>query len=406
MTMMTELGAAAAAPTGAPETGAPVANDRMAELIDAAGGDARARRRLLDRASRVLAADAEAERRSRAALAEAQQRARAAEADAESRVRAAEARLRVQERERTARRAEREAQRSEQAASRQERAELAADRRARWAGYRETASAAAPAALSMLVYSAAVASAVFGQVSVATGRYGWPIWRALVLAGFIELMALAMATTANRLRLAKERALAPRVLTWVFASFAAAVNVWGHWGDPLMAVGLGAASVGGITLWEIRSSARHRAELRAVGQIAEPLAPLGLRFWVLHPGIAATAYSLGVRTRVSPSAAPLVAQAEAVRAARAGRRGWRVAAALVSCGGLAVLAAGAVLDPTRVRSPWLAAALAVNLGVLLLAAAGRGRATGAPAQDDATQEPTHPAQDDATQEPTHPAQDD
>ena len=319
--------------------------DRLTGLVEAAEGDRRARRRLLDRASRVLAADAEAERRSRSAVAEAERRARSVEADAEARIRAAEARIRVQERERAASRAEREAGRAEQAAEREARAETVSLRRARWSHRREVAGAAAPATLSMLVYLAAVASAVFGQVSVATGRYGWSMFRALLLAGFIELMALAMATTANWLRLRGERASAPRVLTWIFASFAASVNIWGHINDPLMATGLGAASLGGITLWEIRSSARHRDALRRVGQLGEPLPPLGLRFWVLQPAVAVAAYRVGVRTRVSPAAAPLVAQAEAERALRREARRIR---------------------GSRRRSLWIAAAFASGLGTAVL----------------------------------------
>lgn len=309
--------------TDSETTPAAGAVDRLAGLVDAAEGDRRARRRLLDRASRVLAADAEAERRARSAVVQAEQRAKAVEAEAEARIKAAEARLRVQEKEREASRAEREAGRAEQAVIREVKAEVAAHRRARLASVRSLAGAAAPALLSMLVYSAAVASAVFGQVSVATGRYEWPMWRALLLAAFIELMALAMALTSNNLRLRGERALSPRILTWVFASFAAAVNIWGHFNDPLMAAGLGAASLGGITLWEIRSSARHRDTLRRVGQLAEPLPSLGFRFWIIQPVIAVTAYRIGVRTRVSLAAAPLIAQAEAERALRKASRDER-----------------------------------------------------------------------------------
>lgn len=297
--------------------------DRLAGLITAAGSDDRARRRLLGRASRVLEADAEAERRSRTAIVAAEQRTRAVEADADARIRAAEARVLVQERERAASRAEREAQRAEQASVRENKAEAAAIRRAKLASARDLLGAAAPATLSMLVYLAAVGSAVFGQVSVATGRYDWSLWRALMLAGFIELMALAMALTANRLRLRGERAASPSLLTWVFASFAAAVNVWGHWADPLMAAGLGAASLGGITLWEIRSSARHRDALRAAGMLAAPMPRMGWRMWVLYARSAAGAYRLAVRAAVSPAAAPLVQRAEAERAQRIANRAAR-----------------------------------------------------------------------------------
>ena len=364
--------------------GTPGAVDRLAELVDAAGGDRRARRLLLSRASRVLSADAEAERRAKMAIAEAEQRARAVESDAEARIRAAEARLRVQERERAANRAEREASRAEQVETREAKAEAAAVRRARWAQYRDTVSAAAPATLSMLVYLAAVASAVFGQVSVATGRYQWALWRALLLAGFIELMALAMATTANRLRLRGERALAPRVLTWVFAGFAAGVNVWGHWSDPLMAIGLGAASLGGITLWEIRSSARHRDALRAAGQLAHPLPSLGLRFWLLQLPVAVTAYRIGIRTRVSAAAEPLVEQAMVEQAARvaarrAHRRVWPLVLAAAVAGAM-LGAAGIVLSGARLPAVpdggaawWLGGAALAVIGVIVPAAARAAR---------------------------------
>lgn len=356
--------------------------DRLAGLVDAADGDKRARRRLLDRASRVLAADAQAERRARSAIAEADQRARSVEANADARIRAAEARLRVQEREREANKAERDAGRAEQAATREARAETSALRRARWTERRTLVSAAAPASLSMLVYLAAVASAVFGQVSVATGRYGWSMLRALLLAGFIELMALAMATTANWLRLRGERALAPRVLTWVFAGFAATVNIWGHSNDPLMAAGLGAASLGGITLWEIRSSARHRDALRRVGQVAEPLPSLGLRFWMLQPAVAVCAYRVGVRTRVSMAAAPLVAQAEAERAVRrAGRElrrsrtGLWSAAAFAAGLTAAVLATRTLPVVSTVRPNWWLGGAAGATIVFAVIALATGRRT-------------------------------
>jgi len=190
------------------------------------------------------------------------------------------------------------------------RAEKSKARRDLWTSRRSTASAAAPATLSMLVYGAAVASAVFGQVSVATTRYHWWTGRALILAGFIELMALAMATTANRLRLRGERAMAPRILTWVFAGFASAVNIWGHWGNPLMATGLGAASLGGITLWEIRSSAKHRDELRKLGMIGQPMTHFGWRGWLIYRGRTWRAWKLDVLGRMTPTAAALLTIAD------------------------------------------------------------------------------------------------
>lgn len=181
---------------------------------------------------------------------------------------------------------------------------------------REVLSERTPEVLSMAVYLAAVGSAIFGQVSVATGRYHWGLWRALLLAGFIELMALAMALTANRLRLRGERAFAPRALTWSFAGFAATVNIWGHWSDHLMATGLGAASLGGIALWEIRSSARHRDALRAAGQIAKPGTRFGWRTWIRYPRDAAAAWSADVLYRLTPEAGAIMTKVRADRTRR------------------------------------------------------------------------------------------
>ena len=198
--------------------------------------------------------------------------------------------------------------RSHQARVRDQRNQDRVQRRAELRG-------AAPEALSTFVYLAAVASAVFGQVSVATGRYGWSMFRALLLAGFIELMALAMATTANNLRLRGEQALAPRVLTWAFAGFAAGINVWGHWSDPLMATGLGAASLGGITLWEIRSSARHRETLRSMGMIPNRMTHFGWRAWLHFRGQIWAARRLDILARQTPQAMALLVMAEQQAAA-------------------------------------------------------------------------------------------
>lgn len=253
-------------------------------------------------------------------------RARTAEADLKVRGRLGEVR---------ADRAVRAAVREESAADRQAAADQrVADQRAKvavrtakrtaradlWSGRTVSVRTNADAILSMLVYASAVGSAVFGQVSVATGQYHWSTGRALLMAGFIEVVGLAMALTSNKLRLRGERGLAPRILTWAFASFAATVNIWGHIHNPLMATVLGAASIGGITMWEIRSSAKHRAELRRLGQIGQPLTRFGLRAWVRYFPLVRGAWSQAVLEGLAPPAQALVVRSAEVRLARQVRR--------------------------------------------------------------------------------------
>src|SRR5699024_1129921 len=114
-----------------------------------------------------------------------------------------------------------------------------------------------PAVYSSGIYGMALYVAVTGQISMATER-GWPVVFGIGMAVFLEGLALSMALTSHQHRLIGERALAPRVLTWVAAGFASAVNFVGHADDLVMATVLGASSLAAITVWEVRSGAKHR----------------------------------------------------------------------------------------------------------------------------------------------------
>ncbi|MCM3884156.1 DUF2637 domain-containing protein [Frankia sp. R82] len=186
----------------------------------------------------------------------------------------------------------------QQAAADEREAKLAAAAKAekadKWAGRKAAVNGtlAAPVrycrrsaagAWSSIVYALAVGTAVYGQITIAVDLLHWPTPAGVAVAGFVEGLALSMALTAHELRMRGERALAPRVLTWVAAGFAAAVNGYAHRDDAVAAVLLAAASLAGITVWEIRTGARNRGELRALGIIAVPRPRLGLAYCVRFP---------------------------------------------------------------------------------------------------------------------------
>jgi hypothetical protein len=184
----------------------------------------------------------------------------------------------------------------------------------------------APAVYSTAVYALAVAGAVYGQLDAAR-IHGLPWEIGLISAIAIEGTGLAMALTAHQLRLAKERAIIPRVLTWLSTAIAVGINFVGHAGliggvkgDPITAFGLGFLSLIGITVWEVRSAAKHRQVLRTAGVIPEPPERFGWRRWMAAPVETWHAWRLDARTRVSPGAAALIARTAADRTARAANR--------------------------------------------------------------------------------------
>ncbi|MFF5230225.1 DUF2637 domain-containing protein [Dactylosporangium sp. NPDC000521] len=166
------------------------------------------------------------------------------------------------------------------------------------------------------IYALAVGGAVYGQVTAATSR-GWPLPVGIVIAAAIEGLALVMALTAQRLRLHGEAARTPRALTWACAGLAAGINYAGHahttrTGAALLAV----LSAAGIVVWEIRSGAKHRAELRARQLLPDPPATFGWRRWLRYPRSTAAAWSLDIRDRVSPRSRHLLDLAETERTER------------------------------------------------------------------------------------------
>lgn len=282
------------------------------------------------RAARILVT-AEAQRLA------AQQEIAAADAAAERELRAAERRQTLDAQRRAMTRTERgentAQRRTERAARRTERRARAVARRAWVAARVDYVRHNAPAVYSTGIYLMAVGGAVYGQVTAATGR-GWPLIVGVAIASAIEGLALSMALTAHQLRLAGERALAPRALTWVCAGAAGGINYVGHRGtDQAGAVLLAALSVAGITVWEIRSSAKHRAALRALGLLPDPPARFGWRRWLRFPLATFGAWSRDVRERVGDQAAALFAAALADRQRDELRRAAAAAARAAAKGG-------------------------------------------------------------------------
>ena len=226
----------------------------------------------------------------------------------------------------------------QRAARRQEAAEATAARRQRWA---DTAAARRAqravfvaravgllrlvrergvAVYAAVMYLLAVGGEVYGQISAATGR-GWPLLVGVVIAAAVEGLALVMALTGQQLRLQGEAARLPRALTWLCAGFASAVNYAGHADlDRTGVVLLAALSAAGIVVWEVRSGAAHRAELRRRGLLPDPPASFGWRRWWRYFPSTAAAWSLDIRSRVSPRAAALLVQVTAEDQARRIRR--------------------------------------------------------------------------------------
>ncbi|MBX7268959.1 DUF2637 domain-containing protein [Micromonospora sp. Llam7] len=241
------------------------------------------------------------------------------DAAAERRLRMQEGRLRLDDqrdqqnaarakRRRQERKAEREAKRQRRQARRQE--------TATWYARRiEYVRTNAASVYSGLIYGLAVAGAVYGQVDAARAN-GLPTPIGVVAAIAIEGTGLAMALTAQQQRLAGERALAARALIWICTAAAVAINAIGHHADPVKAVGLSFLSALGIIVYEVRSGAKHRPELRERGMLPPPPERFGWRRWLVAPRSTLTAWRLDVLDRLSPGAAALVARAEAARVER------------------------------------------------------------------------------------------
>jgi hypothetical protein len=255
-------------------------------------------------------------------------RQRIADQDAatERRLREAEGRLRLAgqaDEVKGERKARRAAERETARAAKRVRKQDARQARTAWLGARiEYARSNAAAVYSSVIYGLAVSGAVYGQIDAARLNQ-FPVLFAVVGSAAIEGTGLAMALTAQQQRLDRERATAARALVWICTGLAVAINYLGHVeSNPVKAYVLSALSALGIVVFEIRSGAKHRKELRQLGMIAAPGEQFGAARWLAFPTETFAAWKLGVRDRLAPGAAALIARAELAAADR--RRRARV----------------------------------------------------------------------------------
>ena len=285
----------------------------------------------------------------------------AADAATERAIRLKEAQLALELREREAETARKNAAAEKQ---RQDKAAKQRDKKARKASRKAArrafvASTVAYVRVNMVavycavIYAMSVAVAVIGQISMA-GTRGWPILVGVGIAVFVEGIALSMALTGHEMRLAGERAFVPRFLTWLAAGFAAGINYLAHAADdPVLAVVFAASSLAGITVWEVRSAAKHRAELRRRKLIPEPPTRFGIRRWLRYPVSTFQAWSVDIKYRVTGQAATILGAITRNRAAeRAAKRCHKLDMAAAKTGSPIITATVIITEDGAYDNPW------------------------------------------------------
>lgn len=145
---------------------------------------------------------------------------------------------------------------------------------------------------------APMAVAWWSQTEYAKEAFGW--WTVFAL-GFAAAWELTTAFTGWMYHQARQQGDAGtiyRIMTWVFASGAAAMNYAHHCGPagrPTQAsVAFATMSVVGMVLWELYASLVHRQYLREQGLISRARPKIGLIRWVRFPVRSWTAWSLTI----------------------------------------------------------------------------------------------------------------
>ncbi|MGW1616417.1 hypothetical protein ACWCQZ_44620 [Streptomyces sp. NPDC002285] len=145
---------------------------------------------------------------------------------------------------------------------------------------------------------APMAVAWWSQTDYAKEAFGW--WTVFAL-GFAAAWELTTAFTGWMYHQARQQGDAGtiyRIMTWVFASGAAAMNYAHHCGPggrPTQAsVAFATMSVVGMVLWELYAALVHRQYLREQGLISRARPKIGLIRWVRFPVRSWTAWSLTI----------------------------------------------------------------------------------------------------------------
>ncbi|MEV6421743.1 DUF2637 domain-containing protein [Streptomyces sp. NPDC051662] len=149
--------------------------------------------------------------------------------------------------------------------------------------------------------SAPMAVAWSSQTSYAMDAFGWWLIAALGFAAAWELTTTFTAWMYHQSRSQGDSGLIYRVMTWVFAAGAAAMNYAHHCGpngQPTQAaVAFATMSIVGMILWELYASLLHREHARAEGRVAKARPRIGLIRWVRYPRQSWTAWSLTINNQ-------------------------------------------------------------------------------------------------------------
>ncbi|GLF98190.1 DUF2637 domain-containing protein [Streptomyces yaizuensis] len=145
---------------------------------------------------------------------------------------------------------------------------------------------------------APMAVAWSSQTSYAMDAFDWWLGAALGFAAAWELTTTFTAWMYHQARSQGDSGLIYRVMTWVFAAGAAAMNYAHHCGPDgrptQAAVAFATMSIVGMILWELYASLLHRQHARAEGRVAKARPRIGLIRWTRYPRQSWTAWSLTI----------------------------------------------------------------------------------------------------------------
>ncbi|MFZ3552190.1 hypothetical protein ACODT3_42600 [Streptomyces sp. 4.24] len=188
--------------------------------------------------------------------------------------------------------------------------------------------------------TAPMAVAWSSQTSYAMDAFGWWLPFALGFAAAWELTTTFTGWMYHQARSQGDSGLIYRVMTWVFAAGAAAMNYAHHCGPggkpTQAAVAFATMSIVGMILWELYANLLHREHARKQGRVAKARPHIGLIRWMRYPQQSWTAWSLTINDealdtveKAWAAAGRHLAEAERVRqAAGLGAVRKRIAAAI------------------------------------------------------------------------------
>ncbi|MFC9602448.1 hypothetical protein ACFTTN_03150 [Streptomyces niveus] len=207
--------------------------------------------------------------------------------------------------------------------------------------------------------AAPMAVAWWSQMDYAKDAFGWMTIFAVGFAAAWELTTAFTGWMYHQARKDGDAGTIYRVMTWVFASGAAAMNYAHHCGPggrpTQAAVAFATMSIVGMVLWELYASLIHRKALREQGLAAKARPRIGIIRWIRYPRHSFTAWSLAITDPMLSTldlawsaAGPELADREAVRT---GRTLHRVVVPRLSAADHGPAAIPTVLTITRMDRP-------------------------------------------------------